>query len=102
MCLVFYLPRLLVQLDIQNVLLYNLLYLIPSLYIYMLVLKCVVSLLHTLQINFIYLRFNLNVSENKIKDFEKILRQQRKVQDMADEIDSLKIEKERNEKDLAR
>jgi hypothetical protein len=44
----------------------------------------------------------LNVSENKIKDFEKILRQQRKVQDMADEIDSLKIEKERNEKDLAR
>lgn len=102
MCLVFYLPRLLVQLDIQNVLLYNLLYLIPSLYIYMLVLKCVVFLLHTLQINFIYLRFNLNVSENKIKDFEKILRQQRKVQDMADEIDSLKIEKERNEKDLAR
>ena len=102
MCLVFYLPRLLVQLDIQNVLLYNLLYLIPSLYIYMLVLKCVVSLLHTLQINFIYLRVNLNVSENKIKDFEKILRQQRKVQDMADEIDSLKIEKERNEKDLAR
>ena len=102
MCLVFYLPRLLFQLDIQNVLLYNLLYLIPSLYIYMLVLKCVVSLLHTLQINFIYLRFNLNVSENKIKEFEKILRQQRKVQDMADEIDSLKIEKERNEKDLAR
>jgi hypothetical protein len=60
------------------------------------------SLLHTLQIHFIYLRFNLNVSENKIKEFEKILRQQRNVQDMADEIDSLKIEKERNEKDLAR
>ena len=68
----------------------------------MLVLKCLVSLLHTLQIHFIYLRFNLNVSENKIKEFEKILRQQRNVQDMADEIDSLKIEKERNEKDLAR
>ncbi|XP_071173950.1 putative leucine-rich repeat-containing protein DDB_G0290503 isoform X1 [Mytilus edulis] len=44
----------------------------------------------------------LNDKDNKIKEFEKVVKQQRKVQDMVDEIDTLRQEKEKNEKDLTR
>lgn len=47
-----------------------------------------------------YNRFS--IAENKIKEYETQLKQQRKVKDVIDEIDSLRTEKEQNEKDLNR
>lgn len=53
-----------------------------------------------LQYQLCYFLFCL--TEQKIKEFENHLKEQRKIKDIMDEIDTLKMEKEKNEKDLNR